>query len=217
MKLPCHSTQTVSEDSGFTMIEIAIAVAVIAFALVAIVGLLPLGMETQRDNRQETIINHDGTYLLEAIRGGAPNIVDLFNFVDVNSVSANGVTLTITNSADFIRALSTISALNSSNVAIMSSITGAASLRDPAVKDFAMRYKVETRILPASTLKSVDAAIPYASDLAQNLYEIRLALYWPVNLKGELVDGARRQVFRTVVSGRVDPDGFLNTSLFVKP
>ena len=46
---------------GFSMIEIAIALGVIGFALVAIVGILPLGLTVQRDNRAETIINQDAT------------------------------------------------------------------------------------------------------------------------------------------------------------
>ena len=60
-----------SSRRGFTMIEIAIALGVIAFALVAIMGILPLGLTVQRDNRFETIINQDATYWLEAIRDGA--------------------------------------------------------------------------------------------------------------------------------------------------
>jgi len=50
-----------SARRGFTMVEIAIALAVIAFALVAIIGVLPIGMNVQRDNRAETIINQDAT------------------------------------------------------------------------------------------------------------------------------------------------------------
>ena len=68
-------------DSGFTMIEIAICLAIIGFALVAIIGVLPLGMNTQRDNREETIINQDATVLLEAIRNGARGSDDLTNYV----------------------------------------------------------------------------------------------------------------------------------------
>jgi prepilin-type N-terminal cleavage/methylation domain-containing protein len=67
--------------AGFTMIEIAICLAIIGFALVAIIGVLPLGMNTQRDNREETIINQDATVLLEAIRNGARGSDDLTNFV----------------------------------------------------------------------------------------------------------------------------------------
>ena len=56
--------------SGFTLVEIAIALGVIGFALVAIIGILPVGLQIQRDNRAETIINQDGTFWLEAIRNG---------------------------------------------------------------------------------------------------------------------------------------------------
>ena len=38
---------------AFTMIEIAICLAIIGIALVAIIGVLPLGMNVQRDNREE--------------------------------------------------------------------------------------------------------------------------------------------------------------------
>lgn len=63
------------------MIEIAISLAVIGFALVAILGVLPLGMNVQRENREETIINQDATVLLNAIRNGAQGMDDLANYV----------------------------------------------------------------------------------------------------------------------------------------
>ncbi len=63
------------------MVEIAICLAVIGIALVSIIGVLPIGMNTQRDNREETIINQDATVLMEAIRGGAHGLDDLTNYV----------------------------------------------------------------------------------------------------------------------------------------
>jgi type II secretory pathway pseudopilin PulG len=67
--------------SGFTMIEIALCLAIIGFALVAIIGVLPLGMNTQRNTREETIIGQDATMLLEAIRNGERGLDDLTNNV----------------------------------------------------------------------------------------------------------------------------------------
>lgn len=67
--------------SAFTMIEIAISLAVIAFALVAIIGVLPTGMSVQRENREETIINQDATLWLGAIRNGERGLDDLTNYV----------------------------------------------------------------------------------------------------------------------------------------
>ena len=66
---------------GFTMVEIAISLAVIGFALVAIVGILPIGMGVQKENRQETIINQDATVFLDAIRNGAMGLDDLTNYI----------------------------------------------------------------------------------------------------------------------------------------
>jgi type II secretory pathway pseudopilin PulG len=63
------------------MVEIALCLAIIGFALVAIIGVLPYGMATQRDNREETIINQDATIFIEAIRNGARGLDDLTNYV----------------------------------------------------------------------------------------------------------------------------------------
>ena len=63
------------------MVEIAICLAIIGVALVAIIGVLPIGMRTQRDNREETIINQDATMFMEAIRSGARGLDDLTNYV----------------------------------------------------------------------------------------------------------------------------------------
>lgn len=67
--------------SAFTMIEIALCLAIIGFALVSILLVLPLGMNTQRDTRQETIIGQDASVLLDAIRSGARGMDDLANYV----------------------------------------------------------------------------------------------------------------------------------------
>jgi type II secretory pathway pseudopilin PulG len=63
------------------MVEIAISLAVIGIALVAIIGVLPLGMRVQRDNREQTVINQDATVFMEAIRNGARGLDDLTNYV----------------------------------------------------------------------------------------------------------------------------------------
>jgi prepilin-type N-terminal cleavage/methylation domain-containing protein len=67
--------------SAFTLIEVAISLAVIGVALVAIIGVLPLGMNVQRENREGTIINQDATVFLEAISKGARGLDDLTNYV----------------------------------------------------------------------------------------------------------------------------------------
>ena len=67
--------------AAFTMVEIAICLAIIGLALVAIIGVLPVGMNVQRDNREETVINQDASVLLESIRNGGQAGTDLTNYV----------------------------------------------------------------------------------------------------------------------------------------
>jgi type II secretory pathway pseudopilin PulG len=76
-----HAQPSRPAQSAFTMVEIAISLAVIGIALVGIIGVLPLGMQVQRDNREQTVINQDATVFIEAIRGGAQGLDDLTNYV----------------------------------------------------------------------------------------------------------------------------------------
>jgi hypothetical protein len=52
------------------MVEIALCLAIVGFALVAIIGVLPAGLNVQKENREETILNQDSTVWLDAIRAG---------------------------------------------------------------------------------------------------------------------------------------------------
>src|SRR5688572_26603896 len=76
-----RSARSANSETAFTMVEIAIALAVIGFALVAIIGVLPSGLEVQKDNREETVINQDAVYFMDAIRSGARGADDLTNYV----------------------------------------------------------------------------------------------------------------------------------------
>jgi type II secretory pathway pseudopilin PulG len=67
--------------AGFTMVEIALCLAIIGFALVAILGVLPIGLNVQRRNREETIINQDAAVWLEAMRNGMQGDNELTNYV----------------------------------------------------------------------------------------------------------------------------------------
>ena len=67
--------------AAFTLVEIAISLAIIGIALVGILAALPKGLQIQRDNREKTVINQDATVFMEAIRGGAHGADDLTNYV----------------------------------------------------------------------------------------------------------------------------------------
>src|SRR5687767_9923909 len=76
-------------ERAFTMVEIALSLAVVAFALVAIIGVLPLGMTVQKDNREDTLIAQEGRYWLEAIKSGARGLTDLTNYVEQVKIEPN--------------------------------------------------------------------------------------------------------------------------------
>lgn len=80
-------TRRVSRVTGFTMVEIAICLAIIGIALVAIIGVLPIGINVQKDNREETVIDQDASVFMENIRNGARGLDDLTNYVTAISNS----------------------------------------------------------------------------------------------------------------------------------
>ena len=78
---PRPSTLDLRRTRAFTLIEIALCLAIIGFALLAIMIVLPYGMGAQRDNREETVIGQDAPMLLELIRSGSRGADDLTNYV----------------------------------------------------------------------------------------------------------------------------------------
>jgi len=85
-----RSARPTRPDAAFTMVEIALCIAIVAFALVAIIGVLPTGMRVQKDNREDTVINQDGTFWLEAIRSGSLGLDELTNYVESITVVSRG-------------------------------------------------------------------------------------------------------------------------------
>jgi type II secretory pathway pseudopilin PulG len=82
MKLKPHFSGPIFLTPGkaaFTMVEIALSLAIIGFALVAIIGVLPAGLNVQKNNREETIVTQDANYFMDAIRSGARGLDDLTN------------------------------------------------------------------------------------------------------------------------------------------
>ncbi len=97
-----------ADRAAFTMIEIALCLAIIGFALVAIIGVLPTGLNVQKDNREETIINQDAVSWMNTIRNGAHGYEDLTNYVTLITnhwtsitVQANGTLVTNTSGGDW--------------------------------------------------------------------------------------------------------------------
>jgi type II secretory pathway pseudopilin PulG len=64
----CHHRQC---QGGFTISEVVLAIGVVAFGLVAVLGVLPVGLAATKDNREETIIRYEALYWINALRAGA--------------------------------------------------------------------------------------------------------------------------------------------------
>ena len=57
-------------QGGFSIAEVMLAIGVVAFGLVAVLGVLPIGLTVQKDNREETIIRYDAQYWMTVLRAG---------------------------------------------------------------------------------------------------------------------------------------------------
>lgn len=156
-------------QAAFTMIEIAISLAVIGFALVAIIGVLPTGLNVEKDNREDTIINQDGPYLLEGIRGGVHGLDSLTNYFDSITVitrdSAGGISTRIytntpvagdwlTNGEVIIGLLGTprlplgIPGVTNEVTAHVRALTGSALEQSGANRAVALNYFLRSEIVP---------------------------------------------------------------------
>ncbi len=174
--------------SGFTMVEIAISMAIAAFALVAILGNLPKGIQVQQENREDTLINQDAALLMEGIRNGARGFRGLFNQVDridiLNSAGAP-LTLTLQDNADIVsnpeRVVSLLTTPKyifsdnaGSNVvtnevyAVVRSISGSSGEKDPDLADFAFKYRVQAEIIPFNPFPS-NFALTFTNSPNQSL------------------------------------------------
>jgi len=215
------------------MVEIAISLAVIAFALVAIIGVLPIGMQVQRDNREETIINQDANVFISAIRSVAQGMDDLTNYVyaitNYGAPLTSGYTLTgssaspqfaLNNGFRIIGLLSTprlytngTTVTSNYMVAYVRSISGSASDKfpqnNPDVLSGTFSYRMVSDIIPFSDF---DASVAASTNTPANYRN------YLVNLQTNLHDfrlvfrwpllpnghtGNGRQIFRTMVSGQL--------------
>ena len=184
-------------EQAFTMVEIALALAVIAFALVAIIGILPTGLNIAQLSREESIVNRDGAYLLEALRNGAQGMVDLSDYYlnrdgTPSSLSSEGI-------------ISQISAPGT-HIAVFRAINGSAANRSAVDADLALRYEVTVEVQPVTANSISPDVLATQPQIANNLYDVRMVIRWPL-VPAPTDSGlgpssrASRRVFRTLITG----------------
>jgi hypothetical protein len=210
---------------GFTLVEIAIALGVIGFALVAIIGILPTGLQIQRDNRAETIINQDGTFWLEAIRNGAKGLDELVDHVESISIitwnyavdppaiiTSNHFTYSAgyINGSNIIGLLTTPAHFRDTEArAVVTAISGAAAEKSSSAADreLAFRYQMTVQIehitnnAPSFSAISANAIPGLPVDALDTLYELRLNIAYAWVRDNQ--PGTRRQTYRASISRNV--------------
>src|SRR5688500_1740743 len=127
-------------QAGFTMAEIAIALGVIAIALIAIIGILPTGLQVSRDNREETLVNQDARLLIEAIRGGRRDVItDLGAYVQAIDQAPQPKGISTSN---LVRLLSDTDRYH----IVMESVSGAIATRG---SDLGFQYEIRKEVVRA--------------------------------------------------------------------
>ena len=189
---------------AFTMIEIAIALAIIGFALVAIVGILPAGLTVQRESREKTIINGDAQYFMEMIKQFQRGPVaepqsDLTNFVE-RVDTPNGSYSNFVFDWEIVGLLCT----PGTNDAWVRAITGTANDRRIDDEGFSFRYRLTVEVRPLFTARLNH---PDRDVLLTNAWDVRFVFQWPLLHNGNV--GREEMVYPTLISGPIvnDPPG----------
>ena len=190
------------------MVEIALSLGIIGFALVAILHVLPLGVTTQRDNREDTIINHDAALWMDALRSGprgdsaGEDLSTYLVTITKTVVSASATNALIYSNLLWLQAIGLLSTpsdelpnaitLISADVRAM---TGSAVSRAPqnnaVINEAAFTYRLTTTVEKASAASRVN--------LQDRLHDVRLEFRWPVLPSGK--PGIGHRTYRSSFGG----------------
>jgi hypothetical protein len=200
------------EAAAFTLIEIAICLGVIAFALVAIIGILPAGLQVQRDNREDTIINQEGTYLLDAIKSGSEGLEDFARRVDlivITNVTKQREEVRFDRGdnlepREVIGLLSRPSIINNETNEVRVVIAAGAGAVTDMKTELAFSYQVIIRNFAYTGSNPLEPQ-KFQDELANRTRDLRLDVRWP--MLGDGKPGIGRQTFRSLASGRLVEDG----------
>ncbi len=226
------------KSGGFTMIEIAFSLAIVAFALVAIMGVLPTGMTVQRDNREDTLINNDAVFWMEALRSGSRGIDDLTNYVEAITITNARVSMRWTNSFNaqteirsgeqIIGLLSTPKRALVGNEVVTNVVTARVrALNGPAIEkgnptnEFSFRYELQTEVVPVLRTPPGAASVDpnFDRNVATNLHDLRVTLRWPVFEQGPTNWGVgrNRRSMRALMNGQLVASTVDTNYYFVMP
>ncbi len=217
-----HAPVRATGEIAFTMVEVALSLAIVAFAMVAIIGVMPAGLNVQKENREDTVISQDAAFLMEAIRGGyaSSNLVALTNsllqFTGPTIPMASNTPLEVIKRLCIPRWDTT----NASNIvrAHFRALSGNLSEIGAGAPPVSFSYVMTSEV----TNYTADPNNLTASFLTNNLYEVKLTFQWPayegpVGVFPTKV-GNGRLVVKTLISGQLVYDSggyFFRGSTFV--
>jgi len=189
-----HKLAGAGRHAGFTMVEIAICLAVIGIALVAIIGVMPTGLRSSKDSRHESIIEQDAKFFMEAIRGMASSNM----FPNVESIDGNAGPF---QAREVIGRLSAVGTHN----AIIRALSGPVTMQSTN-SAVGFRYLLTVKVAPFRN--------------NPNLHSVQLEFRWP--LKGDNTwavqagTGAPR-TFPMLISGQLVEDSQGSGLFFFQP
>lgn len=202
-------------DTAFTMIEVALSLAIVAFAMVAIIGVMPAGLNVQKENQNDTVLSQDSAMILEAIRSGesSSNLTALSTALVGPIYGVNLSTYPSANTPlDIIKRLS-IPAWDTSGFTTGAAVAVSARFRAMsgglgdtagAATNMAFTYYMQVQI----TRFNPDPYATVYNSLATNLHEIKLTFQWPVYDDPSITTpptrvGNRQLVLRSLISGQL--------------
>jgi type II secretory pathway pseudopilin PulG len=198
-------------DHAFTMVEIAICLAIIGFALVGLIGIMPTGTRVQKDNREETIVDQDAKYFMQALSGGMRYIPNLMRYVDrTNGISPANLTNEL-----FWSFLASVGSKTTEVRSVSGPIPGKGFGGNAAVAnnlaDVSFKYLLTVDVEPFSgTMDTSNTSYDYLSYLSNSLYEVRMRFEWPVLPNGKYAPqagGVSPKIYRFLVSGSTQEYG----------
>ena len=186
------------------MLEIALSLAIIGFAVVAIIGILPAGLTVQKENREDTIINQDGPYFLEAIRSGATNLEEIVehvkqvalvyhdtngspvvfrtNFASLNNATTEkviGLLTTPRGSADPDDPNSNFKIHRVEAEVI--ALSGVAVEHTHPAHEMSFKYLMVSEVIPfEGSYESWETNSARVENVRSNLFDLRLSFRWPL-------------------------------------
>lgn len=197
---------------AFTMVEVALSLAIVAFAMVAIIGVMPMGLNVQKENREDTIVSQDAAVILEAIRGGnaSANLTALSSacmqmqgLATALAVGSNSPALDIVRRLSIPRWDTTyVTNLVQAHFRAMSG-----NLADTATAGSQMAFSYVVTSEVTNYTASPFMPTNGVAFLTNNLYEVKLTFQWPVydGAPGVFPTrvGEKRLVVRTFISGQL--------------